>query len=451
MNLLDPLFGSQAIDNIFADWSRLQRMLDFEAALARAEARVDVIPRTAATAIANKCRADLFDLASLAHAAANAGNLAIPMVKQLTDLVSRDDMEAMRYVHWGATSQDAIDTGLVLQLRDAFDKISADGNRLCDLLADLAADHRATPVAARTWMQQAVPTVFGLKAAGWLDAMTRHRTRLQEVRGRVLVLQFGGAAGTLASLGQRGLDVAKALAEELQLDLPALSWHAHRDRLAEVATTLALLTGTLGKMARDISSQMQTEIAEVFEPVGRGRGGSSTMPHKRNPVACAVILSAADRVPALASIMLTAMSQEHERGLGGWHAEWETLPELVRVSAGALRSVLETVAGLEIDTHRMRQNLEITQGLIFAEAITMSLGKHIGKPAAHQLIEIASRKAVAEKKHLRDVLSADPEVTSHLSTAELEKLFEPLNYTGVAGQFIDRAIAASKAGDGESQ
>jgi 3-carboxy-cis,cis-muconate cycloisomerase len=451
MNLLDPLFGSEAIDKIFADSSRLQRMLDFEAALARAEARVDVIPRTAATAIANKCRADLFDLAALAHAAANAGNLAIPMVQQLTDLVGRDDKEAMRYVHWGATSQDAIDTGLVLQLRDAFDGIAADVNRLCDLLAQLAGAHRATPVAARTWMQQAVPMVFGLKAAGWLDAMTRHRTRLQEVRGRVLALQFGGAAGTLASLGQRGLDVAKALAEELQLDLPALSWHAHRDRLAEVATTLALQTGTLGKMARDISLQMQTEIGEVFEPVGQGRGGSSTMPHKRNPVACAVILSAADRVPALASIMLSAMSQEHERGLGGWHAEWETLPELVQVSAGALRAMLGTVAGLEIDAHRMRQNLEITQGLIFAEAITMSLGKHIGRPAAHQLIEIASRKAAAEKKHLREVLSADPQVTSHLSTADLEKLFEPLNYTGVAGQFIDRAIAASKAGASESQ
>jgi 3-carboxy-cis,cis-muconate cycloisomerase len=451
MNLLDPLFGSEAIDKIFADSSRLQRMLDFEAALARAEARVDVIPRTAATSIANKCRADLFDLAALAHAAANAGNLAIPMVQQLTDLVGRDDKEAMRYVHWGATSQDAIDTGLVLQLRDAFDGIAADVNRLCDLLAQLAGAHRATPVAARTWMQQAVPMVFGLKAAGWLDTMTRHRTRLQEVRGRVLALQFGGAAGTLASLGQRGLDVAKALAEELQLDLPALSWHAHRDRLAEVATTLALQTGTLGKMARDISLQMQTEIGEVFEPVGEGRGGSSTMPHKRNPVACAVILSAADRVPGLASIMLSAMSQEHERGLGGWHAEWETLPELVQVSAGALRAMLGTVAGLEIDAHRMRQNLEITQGLIFAEAITMSLGKHIGRPAAHQLIEIASRKAAAEKKHLREVLSADPQVTSHLSTAELEKLFEPLNYTGVAGQFIDRAIAASKVGASESQ
>lgn len=445
MNLLDPMFGSDAIDAIFADRSRLQRMLDFEAALARAEARTDVIPKSAAPPIANHCRAELFDLAALGRAAVQAGNPAIPMVTQLTELVGRQDKDAMRYVHWGATSQDAMDTGLVLQLRDALDAIAADLERVCAALAQLASLYRATVVPARTWMQHAVPTVFGLKVAGWLDAIARHRTRLQELRGRVLVLQFGGAAGTLASLGQRGLDVAKALAEELQLDLPALPWHAHRDRLAEVATTLGLLTGTLGKMARDVSLQMQTEIAEVLEPAAKGRGGSSTMPHKRNPVACAVVLSAADRVPALASTMLTAMVQEHERGLGGWHAEWETLPELVRLSAGALHRMVETISGLEIDANRMRQNLEITQGLIFAEAITMALGKQIGKAAAHQLIEAASRKAMSEKKHLREVLAAEAEVTSRLSKTELDNLFDPLAYTGVAGQFIDRAIAASKA------
>ncbi len=445
MNLFDPLFGSEAIDKIFANDSRLQRMLDFEAALARAEARLDVIPQSAAAPIANQCRAELFDLEALGRAAASAGNPAIPMVKQLTDLVGKNDKEAMRYVHWGATSQDAMDTGLVLQLRDAFEVVATDLERLSSALAELASAHRSTVVPARTWMQQAVPTVFGLKVAGWLDAVTRHRTRLQELRGCVLVLQFGGAAGTLASLGQRGLDVAKALAEELHLDLPALPWHAHRDRIGEVATTLALLTGTLGKMARDISLQMQTEVAEVFEPAGQGRGGSSTMPHKRNPVACAVILSAADRVPALASIMLVAMSQEHERGLGGWQAEWETLPEIVRLSGGALHRMVETIGGLEVDTNRMRQNLEITQGLIFAEAITMVLGKQIGKAAAHQLIEAATRKAIGEKKHLREVLAADAEVTSHLSKAELDGLFDPLRYTSVAGQFIDRAIAASKA------
>jgi len=446
MELLDPLFGSEAVNKLFADRPRLQRMLDFEAALARAEARMGVIPKSAAGPIAAKCQADLFDLPALAHASVNAGNLAIPMVKQLITLVGKDDEQAMRYVHWGATSQDVIDTGLVLQLRDALPVIHADLERLCDGLTSLAERHRSTPVAARTLMQQAVPTVFGLKAAGWLDAMARHRTRVQALQARVLVVQFGGAAGTLATLGTRGLDVAAALAEELQLELPALPWHGHRDRVVEVATTLALLTGTLGKIARDISLQMQTEVGEAFEPSGEGRGGSSTMPHKRNPIACAVVLAAADRVPGLTAIMLTAMSQEHERGLGGWHAEWETLPEIVRLCAGALHHVVDTIAGLEIDPKRMRQNLELTQGLIFAEAVTMALAKHTGKMTAHQILEAASRKAMAEKKHLRDVLAVDSRVTTQLSASEIEKLFEPLNYTGVAGQFIGRAIAASKAG-----
>jgi 3-carboxy-cis,cis-muconate cycloisomerase len=218
----------------------------------------------------------------------------------------------------------------------------------------------------------------------------------------------------------------------------------------EVATTLALLTGTLGKMARDISLQMQTEVGEVFEPSGEGRGGSSTMPHKRNPITCAVVLAAANRVPGLTGIMLAAMPQEHERSLGGWHAEWETLPEIVRLSAGALHHMAETVAGLEIDPGRMRQNLELTHGLIFAEAVSAVLARKTGKMKAHQILEAASRKAVGEKKHLRDVLMADSQVSPHLSKSEIEELFEPLNYTGVAGQFIDRAIAASKTDSGKS-
>jgi 3-carboxy-cis,cis-muconate cycloisomerase len=445
MKLLDPLFGWEAVDGIFSDPVRLQHMLDFEGALARAEARLGVIPQSAATPITDRCRADLFDLESLARAAAQAGNLAIPMVKQLTDLVGQKDKEAARYVHWGATSQDAIDTGLVLQMRDAFDLIVTDLHRLSELLVALADGHRTTSVAARTWMQQAVPTVFGLKAAGWLDAITRHRSRLQEMRERVLVVQFGGAAGSLASLGSRGMEIATGLAEELRLGAPDIPWHAHRDRVAEVATTLALLTGTLGKVARDISLQTQTEIAEVFEPAAPGRGGSSTMPQKRNPVHCAAALAAAYRVPGLAGTMLGAMPQENERGLGGWHAEWETLPELVRLSAGALHHVVEAVQGLQIDVTRMRHNLEATHGLVFAEAVAMSLGKHVGKSEAHRLIEQASRKAASENQHLRDVLSADAEVTSHISTADLEKLFEPLNYRGVADEFIDRVITASKA------
>src|SRR6266403_743255 len=272
MELLDPLFGSDAVNEIFTDRSRLQRMLDFEAALARAEARVDVIPTSAAGPIAAQCRADLFDLAALGRATVKTGNHAIPMVKELTALVGKQDEQAMRYVQWGATSQDVADTGLILQLRDALSAIRADLDRLCASQTNLAGQYRSTPVVARTLMQQAVPTVFGLKGAGWLDAIARHRSRVQELQTRVLVIQFGGAAGTLAMLGDRGLAVGTALAEELQLALPAVPWHGHRDRVVEVATTLALLTGTLGKIARDISLQMQTEVGEVFEPSGAGRG-----------------------------------------------------------------------------------------------------------------------------------------------------------------------------------
>jgi len=444
MSLLDPLFGWDVVDRIFSDSVHLQRMLDFEAALARAEAQLNVIPAGAATPIATQCRAEHLDMPSLARAAADAGNLAIPLVKQLTRRVEQVDSDAARYVHWGATSQDVIDTALILQLREAFDAIEADLHRLCQTLALLASDHRATPMPARTWLQHAVPTVFGLKVAGWLDALNRHSTRLRQARERVLVLQFGGAAGTLASMGQDGLKVAKVLAKELQLGLPDLPWHSHRDRIAEVGTTLALLTCTLGKIARDISLEMQTEVAEVFEPAAEGRGGSSTMPHKRNPVICTAILAAASQVPALACTLLTGMPLEHERGLGGWHAEWESLPALVRQSAGALHHMVQLAEGLEVDTARMRENLQATQGLIFAEAVTMALGKQIGKPAAHKLIEQASREAIAKKKHLRDVLCANPEFSAHMNAAELESLFQPLNYIGVAGEFIDRAITTSK-------
>src|SRR5215470_14750456 len=329
MSLLGRLFRWDAVEQFLGDRARVQSLLDFEAALARAEARTGVVPAAAASVIAARCSADLVDMEALARGAALAGNLAIPLVKQLTALVAADDAEAARFVHWGATSQDAIDTGLVLRLRGATRQIAAELERLAGALASLADAHRDTLVAGRTWMQQAVPTSFGLKAAGWLDAVQRHRERLAELRRRALVLQFGGAVGTLAALGERGNDVAAALAEELELSRPDLPWHAHRDRVAEVATTLGLLTGTLGKIARDLSLHSQTEVAELFEPGGEGRGGSSTMPHKRNPVASAVVLAAATRVPGLVATLLAAMLQEEERGLGGWQAEWEVLPEVV--------------------------------------------------------------------------------------------------------------------------
>lgn len=442
--LLGPLFHGTTIGAVFADRAHLQGMLDFEAALARAEARAGVIPAAAAAAIAAQCDAGLYDIDALAKAAAQAGNTAIPLVKALTAKVAMKDKDASGYVHWGATSQDAMDTGLVLQLRKAVGIVESELSRLSGALAGLVKTHRQTPMVGRTWLQHALPITFGLKAAGWLDAVERHRDRLNELKPRLLVLQFGGAAGTLAALGDKGLIVAEALSADLKLGLPVTPWHGARDRIAELGTVLALLTGTLGKMARDIALLMQTDVGEAFEPAGEGRGGSSTMPHKRNPVTAASVLAAATRAPHLAGSLLSGMAQEHERGLGGWHAEWTTLPELVQISAGALQQMADTIAGLDVQTDRMRENLDATDGLIMAEAVTMTLGAKIGRGEAHKLVEAASRKAVADKRHLRDVLAEDRDVMAQIDRAVLDRLFDPLGYSGVATQLVDRVLAARK-------
>jgi 3-carboxy-cis,cis-muconate cycloisomerase len=440
-DLLDPLFTTEKMRELFSGRARLQAMLDFEAALARAQAKCSLIPAAAVAAIAAQCDAALYDIDALARATAQAGNPAIPLVKALTERVAGDDSNAARYVHWGATSQDAMDTGLVLQLRAALALIQVDLVRLSDALARLAHTHAATPLAGRTWLQQATPVTFGLKAAGWLSAVERHRQRVHALRATVLVVQFGGATGTLAALGAQGPDVAAALADELGLALPDLPWHAHRDRVAEVATTLGLVTGSLGKIARDVSLLMQTEVAEAFEPSAPGRGGSSTLPHKRNPVSSAAVLAAALRVPALVSVMLTAMVQEHERGLGGWHAEWDTLPEIATLTAGALAHVVATMEGLDVDAARMAVNLDISHGMILAEAVTMALAERIGKPHAHERIERACRAGVAEGRTLRAVLSDDPVVSAHLTAADLDRLLDPRRYTGQARWFIDRVLS----------
>ncbi len=444
MSLLDPLFRYDALDRLFSDEACIQGMLDFEAALARAEATSGIVPASQAQIIAGKCRAENFDLPAIAKDADLAGNLAIPLVKKLTELVAREDKDAARFVHWGATSQDVIDTGCILQMRGAFDLIDQDLARLSSTLVTLAETHRATPIVARTWMQQALPTTFGFIVAGWLDAVSRHRRRLAEIKPRVLTLQFGGAVGTLAALGGRGSEVAKALAEDLRLSLPAMPWHTHRDRIAEIATTLGLCTGTLGKIARDISLHAQTEIAELSEPSAEGRGGSSTMPHKRNPVTCAVVLAAATRIPGLVATLLSAMIQEEQRGLGGWHAEWETLPDIVRLSGGALHHLAEMLPGLEVDPQRMRHNLELTNGLIFAEAVTMALGDRMGKMPAHLLVEAACKKAREQNRHLKDILHEESGLRGHLTPADLESLFDVRNYLGSADEFIRRVVAEAR-------
>lgn len=429
--------------DLFSDHTRIQRMLDFEAALARAQTRVGVIPTAAANAIAKNCAASQIDFVALARNAELVGNVAIPLVKQLTALVAKNDAEAAKFVHWGATSQDAIDTGLVLQLRDALRSID---RGLADLSRALVAQikqHRATLMVGRTLLQHALPITFGLKVAGWLDAVTRHRERIKELRPRILVLQFGGAAGTLAALGSRGNAIDAALAQELDLALPAMPWHGQRDRVVEVATVLGLVVGTLGKIARDVALCMQTDVGELAEPTAPGRGGSSTMPHKHNPIGCAVAMSAAIRVPGLVSTMLAAMPQEHERGLGGWHAEWETLPEIFKLAAGALHQMTVVIVGLEVNTTRMRANIDQTNGLIMAEAVAMALAAHLGKIEAHRIVEHACNKAMQESRHLREVLADEPLIQTRISAPELEKLLNPANYLGATQSFIDGVLAAA--------
>src|SRR5271157_4775245 len=445
MSLLDALFRYDALDKLFSDEARLQGMLDFEAALARAEASCGIVPESQAQIIAGRCRAEHFDLSAIAKDAALAGNLAIPLVRKLTELVAHEDKDAARFVHWGATSQDAIDTGCILQVRGAFDLIDQDLARLTGTLVTLAETHRAAPVVARTWMQQALPTTFGFIVAGWLDAVSRHRERLAEIKPRVLTLQFGGAVGTLAALGGRGPEVAKTLADDLRLSLASIPWHTNRDRIAEIATTLGLCTGTLGKIARDISLYSQTEIAELSEPVVEGRGGSSTMPHKHNPLTCAVVLAAGERIPPLVSTMLSSMIQEHQRGLGGWHAEWETLPDIVRLTGGAAHHLARMLPHLEVHTDRMQQNLQVTNGLIFAEALTFALAKHIGKSQARQLVESACQKAISEKRHLQAVIEADSSLNAYIPAAELPTFFDPAKYLGSSDVFIDNVLRVAAA------
>lgn len=445
MTLFDGLFYSGPMLAVFSEESRLKRMLEFESALASAEAAVGLIPADAAKLIANECRVEVLNLALLCEDAAHAGNLAIPLVKQLAKAVGEKSADAARYVHWGATSQDVIDTGFVLQMRDAFVLIEAQLQQLNSSLAVLADRHADTLMAGRTWLQQAVPITFGWKVAGWLDAMLRHQTRLREVRGRALTLQLGGAAGTLAALGADGPAVVRGVADTLKLARADISWHASRDRFGEVATLLGLIVGTLGKMARDISLLMQTEVAEAFEPPGEGRGGSSTMPQKRNPVACSAVLAASARVPGLVATVLASMVQEHERGLGNWQAEWETLPEIFNLCAGALERINETIAGLEVDGERMAANLELTQGLIHAEAVSMALARRLGKPAAHDLVERACRVAVERKRPLFDVLLDDAELTDLISEAELLRLFDATQYLGTTRASIDRVLAHAAA------
>jgi 3-carboxy-cis,cis-muconate cycloisomerase len=440
-SLFDAYFSAAQMRGIFSDAGRVQGMLDFEAGLARAQARTGLIPAQAPAVIESACQASLYDFEALAQAVGGGGNSAIPLVKMLGKKVAALDPQAERYVHLGATSQDVMDSGLVLQLRGALEWLDNALATLTHRLAEQAERYQALPMPGRTWLQHATPVTLGMKLAGWLGALDRHRQRLRELRPRLLVVQFGGASGTLAALGDQAWAVAEALADELQLSLPEQPWHTHRDRLVEFAGVLGLIAGTLGKVGRDISLLMQTEAAELFEPSAPGKGGSSTMPHKRNPVGAAVLIATATRAPGLVATMLGAMAQEHERSLGLWHAEWDTLPELCCLVSGALEQAIAFAQGMEVDGERMSHNLQLTQGLVLAEAVSIVLAQRLGRDTAHHLIEQCCKRAVAEQRHLREVLGDEPQVTAELSPAELDRLLDPAHYLGQAQRWVERTVA----------
>ncbi len=429
------LFSTSVTDEVFSGRNQLRQMLRFEVALSEALESCGVTPPGCAKCL-SALSSDFIDVQLLRAASMDAGNVAMPFVEQLTDAVRARDPEAAGYVHWGATSQDVLDTALVLQIQGVLTLFEDSLEHLCELLKNSVELYADTIMPGRTWLQQGPPVTLGLKLAGLLIALRRHQERLRAMRPRVLVVQFGGAVGTLASLGEHGLRVSSLLAKHLDLGEAPVPWHTQRDSLVEAAVWAAMLTGTLGKLARDISLLMQNEVGEVLEGGASGRGGSSTMPHKRNPVASAVVLGCATRAPGLAATMLSSMVQEHERGLGGWHAEWDTLPELFRLASAALARSIEIIEGAEIVPERMAQDLAALGGLAQSEAVSMALAPHIGKQAAHHLVGKASKRALANHASLLHVLETMPEVSEHLSSAQLASLLDPANYLGSTAAWI---------------
>ena len=439
-SLFEFLFYNKEVNKLFSAEAYLSAMLRFEAALAQAQAEEGMIPKTAADSITSCCNLDHIDIPSLIPAIGLAGNPNIPLVKQLTAAVKQLDPEAAKYVHLGATSQDVIDTALMVQLKAALILVQKDLEQLLNQLHQLAETHRHSIMAGRSFLQHARPITFGNKVATWMDGLIRSAQRIEQVLQHNLVLQFGGAVGTLTGFGEKALPVASSLAQNLDLALPPIPWHTQRDRIVEVASTLGILTGNLGKMAKDISLLMQTEVAEVFEPSGAGKGGSSAMPHKRNPVGCVAILAAAQRSPALLSTLFQSLPQDHERATGLWHAEWLPLVELCKITAGALQQALHMTNGLEVDTQRMLRNLELTNGLIYAENLSLALAEKMGKAAAHEHIEGLCKQVAQTHTHLKILATADPIVSKYLNSSDIDQLFDPANSLGDCDRLIDAVL-----------
>jgi 3-carboxy-cis,cis-muconate cycloisomerase len=432
------IFSTEAMRSVFSDENRVQKYLDFEAALARAQARLGIIPTEAAEEICRHCHAAEMDFAKLKIQTERIGYPVLPVVQQLVALC-RDGLG--EWCHWGATTQDITDTATVMQMREALILIERHIDGIAGALAALARKYRDTPMAGRSNLQQAVPITFGYKMATLLAAFARHRERLSELRSRVLVGEFGGAAGTLSSLGGRGLATQAELMKELKLGVPAIAWHTVRDCIAEVGCFLGLVTGTCGKIALDVKLLMQTEVEEVYEPFHEGRGSSSTMPQKRNPISSVYVTALVSVVRQQVAALLDAMVEDHERATGPWEIEWIVVPEIFCLSAGALAQTEFVLKGLQVDAKKMRSNLDLTKGLIVSEAVMMGLGPYLGRQYAHDLVYDICRKVVATGRPLVDLLAENAEIAKHLDRPALEKLCDPANYLGEAGSMVDRVLA----------
>jgi len=449
VSIFDSFLTTPDMIAVFDDAAVVQAMFRFEDSLARAHAAEGIIPEAAARAIASVCNAQLYDIPAMVHASRRAGSLAIPLVKELTKTVALFNQESATYVHWGSTSQDVIDTGMVLATRQALNLLDEGLQTLIESLLKLAEQHLATPILARTLMQPAQVTSFGFKLVGWAAPLVRARLQLRETAQRALQLQLGGAVGTLAVMGAKGPAVARRVADDLGLAVADAAWHTQRDEWVRLGLEVAVLVGSLGKIATDLSLLAQGEIAELAEPSGNGRGGSSAMPHKRNPVSSMIALAAAARTPQRAAALLAGMGQQHERGLGNWQAELAEWPGLFLSAHGALIALAEAMAGLHVDTARMRRNIDALQGLVFAEAVSIYLAGAIGRPQAHSLMEQLTQQAVASGKDLAavviDSVNTDARLQDKIDLSVLQTLFDPVAATAPAEALAGRQLQTLRA------
>lgn len=440
--LFGDMFATKAMQALFDDEALVQRYIDVEVALARAQAKLGVIPKKAAQAIAQSADMSRIDWDRLSARTHIVGYPILPLVEQMSEW-AEDGLG--QYCHWGATTQDIMDTADVLQIRDALELIESDLNAIRTACAKLAGDHANTPMAGRTHLQQALPMTFGFKVARWLFSLDRHAERLQQLRPRVLIGEFAGAAGTLASLGKDGLAVQKALMNELGLGEPAMTWHTARDGFAETTGLLAMICGTLGKIGFDIMLMMQSELGEVYEPFVSGRGASSTMPQKRNPISSEHMVAAAKTVRECHAAMLDGMVHDHERATGPKHVEWQAMPTAFLLASGSLAAAREALEGLEVNEDAMRRNLDVTGGLIVAEAVMMGLAPEIGRQVAHDVVYDCCRESLEKGEAFIDVLGNHAEIRGKIDRKRLVELVDPANYLGSAPQMVANYLKTRKS------